>query len=71
MTSFILAVSLSSQVVDLPFKKGGSSCANGECSVAQPVEVKQPVVKPVQVQEEKVFRGGKLRFKLRGGSCCG
>jgi hypothetical protein len=73
MTSFILAVALSSQVVDLPFKRGGSSCANGQCGVAQPVETKQekPVVKPVEVQEEKVFRGGKLRFKLRGSSCCG
>lgn len=71
MTSLILLVALSSQVADLPLKRGGSSCANGQCSVAQPVEVKQPVVKPVQVQEEKVFRGGKLRFRLRGGSCCG
>jgi len=74
MTSFILALALSSQVVDLPFKRGGSSCANGQCGVAQPVETKQekPVVKPVvEVQEEKVFRGGKLRFRLRGSSCCG
>ena len=73
MTSFVLAVALSSQIVDLPFKKGGSSCANGQCSAA-PVEVKKeskPEIKAVPVQEDRVFRGGKLRFRLRGGSCCG
>lgn len=72
MTSFILSVALCSQVIDLPIRRGGSSCANGQCSAA-PVEQKKVEQKPVivPVQEEKVFRGGKLRFRLRGSSCCG
>lgn len=73
MTSFILSVALCSQVADLPIRKGGSSCANGQCSVSAPIEQKKVEQKPVivPVQEEKVFRGGKLRFRLRGSSCCG
>jgi hypothetical protein len=77
MFSLILAVGF---VFDLPARRGGSSCANGQCSassaqVAQVVQVENTVEKTIKIEsvktDTKVFRGGKLRFSLRGSSCCG
>jgi hypothetical protein len=70
MFSLVLAVGM---VIDLPIRKG-SSCANGQCS-APAVQVEKKVEKTIKIESVKtdvsVFRGGKLRFSLRGSSCCG
>jgi hypothetical protein len=69
MFSLVLAVGM---VIDLPIRK--SSCANGQCS-APAVQVEKKVEKTIKIEtvktESQVFRGGKLRFSLRGSSCCG
>ena len=69
MFSLVLTVAM---VVDLPIRKG--SCANGQCS-APAVQVEKKVEKTIKIEtvkeDTKVFRGGKLRFSLRGSSCCG
>jgi hypothetical protein len=71
MFSLVLATAL---VIDLPIRRGGSSCANGQCS-APSVQVEKKVEKTIKIEtvktDSKVFRGGKLRFSLRGSSCCG
>jgi hypothetical protein len=71
MFSLVLATAL---VIDLPIRRGGSSCANGQCS-APAVQVEKKVEKTIKIEnvktDSKVFRGGKLRFSLRGSSCCG
>ena len=68
MFSLVLAVGM---VIDLPVRRG---CANGQCS-APVVQVKKKVEKTIKIEtikeDTKVFRGGKLRFSLRGSSCCG
>ena len=70
MFSLVLTVAM---VIDLPIRKG-SSCANGQCS-APAVQVEKKVEKTIKIEtikeDTKVFRGGKLRFSLRGSSCCG
>ena len=69
MFSLVLTVAM---VIDLPIRKG--SCANGQCS-APAVQVEKKVEKTIKIEtvkeDTKVFRGGKLRFSLRGSSCCG
>jgi hypothetical protein len=69
MFSLVLAVGM---VIDLPIRK--SSCANGQCS-APAVQIEKKVEKTIKIEtvktDTKVFRGGKLRFSLRGSSCCG
>lgn len=69
MFSLVLAVGM---VIDLPVRRG--SCANGQCS-APVVQVEKKVEKTIKIEtvkeDTKVFRGGKLRFSLRGSSCCG
>lgn len=71
MFSLVLATAL---VIDLPIRRGGSSCSNGQCS-APAVQVEKKVEKTIKIEsvktDSKVFRGGKLRFSLRGSSCCG
>jgi hypothetical protein len=70
MFSLVLTVAM---VIDLPIRKG-SSCANGQCS-APIVQVEKKVEKTIKIEtvkeDTKVFRGGKLRFSLRGSNCCG
>jgi len=70
MFSLVLTVAM---VIDLPVRKG-SSCANGQCS-APVVQVEKKVEKTIKIESVKtdasVFRGGKLRFSLRGSNCCG
>lgn len=74
MFSLILAVGFA---VDLPVRRGGSSCANGQCSApaSQVAQVENKVEKTIKIEtiktDTQVFRGGKLRFSLRGSSCCG
>ena len=70
MFSLVLATAM---VIDLPIRRGGSFCANGQCS-APAVQVEKKVEKTVKIEtvkSETVFRGGRLRFSLRGSSCCG
>ena len=70
MFSLVLATAM---VIDLPIRRGGSSCANGQC-FAPAVQVEKKVEKTVKIEtvkSETVFRGGRLRFSLRGSSCCG
>ena len=71
MFSLILSVGL---VVDLPVRRGSSPCANGQCS-APVAQVEKTVEKTIKFESVKtdtrVFRGGNLRFSLRGSSCCG
>jgi len=68
MFSLVLAVGM---VIDLPIRK---SCSNGQCS-APAVQIEKKVEKTIKIEtvktDAKVFRGGKLRFSLRGSSCCG
>ena len=68
MFSLVLTVAM---VIDLPVRRG---CANGQCS-APAVQVEKKVEKTIKIESVKtdtrVFRGGKLRFGLRGSSCCG
>jgi ferredoxin len=68
MFSLVLAVGM---VIDLPIRK---SCSSGQCS-APAVQVEKKVEKSIKIEtvktDTKVFRGGKLRFSLRGSSCCG
>ena len=70
MFSLVLTVAM---VIDLPIRKG-SSCANGQCS-APVVQVEKKVEKTIKIEsvktDSRVFHGGKLRFSLRGSSCCG
>ena len=71
MFSLVLAVGL---VIDLPVRK--SSCANGQCSApAAQVYVEKRVEKTIVIEsaraDTRVFLGGRLRFGLRGSSCCG
>lgn len=67
MTSLILLLGVSVQLVDLPIKRG--SCTNGQCSAPMVTEKKSEKPGITPIVDDKVFRGGKLRFKLRGSSC--
>jgi len=72
MISLILSVAMCTEVLDLPIRRG-ANCSNGTCSA--PVAVaKKPEVRKLGFnieifKNDRVFRGGNLRFKLRG-SCC-
>lgn len=69
MFSLVLTVAM---VIDLPVRRG---CVNGQCSAPVAVKVDKKVEKTIKIESVKtdtrVFRGGKLRFGLRGSSCCG
>lgn len=75
MFSFVVAagIALGAESVDNIFGKRGSSCANGSCSVAAPVEVKPAAATaakaPVQAQGSSCCSSGKTRTKILGGSC--
>ena len=75
MFSIVVAagIALGAESVDNIFCKRGSSCANGSCSVAAPVESKPaaaPAAKaPVAAQESSCCSAPKTRTKLLGSSC--
>lgn len=69
MISFILSVAMCTEVTALPIRR---NCSNGTCSApvaAKSSEVKKPAIKIEINRNDRVFRGGKLRFKLRGNCC--